>query len=248
MTEQSFISNDRGPKARLTQPVGVSNGFALEPELQPAGALSHHSPIVVSSCRLPDSRSAPCIAEVLPLLARMQRAIIEDPGVAIYVTSSEGDGEGASTVAQAMIGAVVRLPWCQALLLDANQVSVRRSTVLGGVLPDLMEGYAARGMLDVAAVETAHGTFHGASLPRHVSAPDILVLKMLRRLLGLVYNVIIVDCLPILEQPWLPLISMHTPRFIMVLRADRTQISCATQTKQEIEALGGELLGAVVIK
>src|SRR5579872_5738185 len=207
MTERSPISSDRKLDDYPRQQVGVKSDLSLDAELRHLEAPREQSPIVVSSCRLPDSRGIHCTAEIARLLGRMQREIIEGAGVAIYVTSSASASEGVSIVAQAMIGAAARLPWCKALLLDANPVSASRNTALSGTLPDLVDGFAARGMLEVAAMETEYGTFHAANLSRQISACGILILPMLQRLLGFAYNIIVVDCPPILEQPYLPLIS-----------------------------------------
>ena len=165
----------------------------------------------------------------------------EDRTRVLHITSALA-GEGVSTVARELVHAVSRMPSCKTLLLDAN-ANAGQSTALGGALPNIVSGYEARGGLEVIECGSPDGAFHAAAWPLAAASPAI---PPLSNLLRAVYDLIVVDCPPILSHPHLPDISGGTQQVLLVIRSEVSPVRLVQRAKREIERLRGTVWGAVL--
>jgi Mrp family chromosome partitioning ATPase len=202
-------------------------------------------PIVVGQMRLAlNAEHCQCAREVAPIVARLLTGA-ESGAAVVHVTAAE-PGDGASVVARHIAHTAACLPWCKTLLLDANSVMEDGEAPTDWALPNLLEGYTTRGTLEVTAIESAKGRFHAAAMPP-ASCPDASAkLKKLRQILTGAYTLVVVDCPPLLDAPYLLPISPRAPQIVLALRSRRTRISVALRIEQEIRGLGAELFGAVL--
>lgn len=185
-----------------------------------------------------------CFArDVAGLVGRLRGSMMQETAAVVYVTSC-APGQGVSTVARELAYAASRIGG-DVLLLGGNSASADQSSPLKGPLPDVLESYTTRGAIEVVEVK-AETTFHAAHLPHLIPRDKLLLLSDLVRLMQVAYKLIVLDCRPILEHPFLAPISEGPPKVLLVLRAATTPIPVAVRVKQEIEALGGELWGVVM--
>ena len=187
-------------------------------------------------------RSRSLMAEQTSAVALRSRSLMaEDRTRVLHITSALA-GEGVSTVARELVHAVSRMPSCKTLLLDAN-ANAGQSTALGGALPNIVSGYEARGGLEVIECGSPDGAFHAAAWPLAAASPAI---PPLSNLLRAVYDLIVVDCPPILSHPHLPDISGGTQQVLLVIRSEVSPVRLVQRAKREIERLRGTVWGAVL--
>jgi Mrp family chromosome partitioning ATPase len=180
-----------------------------------------------------------------PILTRLLTAQFKTGAAIVYVRAVER-GDGATTVARQIAYAAARHAWCKALLLDADPGGGGQGACLGGTLPNLLEGFAAHGVLEVAGVGSDNAMFHAATMPPPSSTSEMLAISRLKLALAAEYNLVVLDCPPLLEQTYLTPLSSEPARVVMVLRAGRSRMSQALRARQEIEGFGAELFGAVL--
>jgi Mrp family chromosome partitioning ATPase len=171
------------------------------------------------------------------------RALMADEATRVLHVTSASGGEGVSTVARELVHAVSRGKSRRTLLLDANPGGNDQASVLGGVLPDIAAGYVARGTVDVVEIASAGIGFHAAALP---CASDGSAIPDLGLLLRSIYDLIVVDCPPILKHPSLPDLSGGAARVLMVVRSEVSSVRRVQRAKQEIAGLNAALWGAIL--
>ena len=182
--------------------------------------------------------------QVAPILARLLHAA--DRGAVVVHVTATNRGDGATTVARLMAATAARLPWCRTLLLDAHEEAETRLASPAGPLPGLLEAFASRNTIEVAVAEVGNAQFHAAAMPPAPYWAARAEIKGLRQLLLPAYNLIVVDCPPVLEAPYFPPLAEKPAQAVLVVRARRTRISQARRAKDEIEGVGGQLFGVVM--
>ena len=163
----------------------------------------------------------------------------------LHVTAA-ARGQGVSTAARELIHAASRMQWCRTLLLDGNPGGNDQSGALGGHLPDIITGYAERGTIEVMAVESDGNEFHAAMWPSNGPTAGMAMVPVLGRLLQAAYDLIVMDCPPIVAYPRLPAISDKTRQVLLVVRSEGASARLVQRAKAEIEALQGTVWGAIL--
>ena len=138
---------------------------------------------------------------------------------------------------------VSRLKSCKTLLLDANPAGGGQAASLGGALPDIVEGYLTRDTVNVVEIESAGQGFHAAAWPSTTICPSIPALS---NLLRSIYDLIIVDCPPILKHPYLPDLSGGTRQVMLVVRSEVSSVREVQRAKKELAGLNASLWGAIL--
>lgn len=193
--------------------------------------------------------------EVGPLLRRSWGMAGQAAGAVVLHLTAAQHGEGVSTLAREFAAAASAMPLCRALLLDCHRGETDQSSVLGFPLPSLVEGWLDRGRLEVLEVVTAETGFHAAcfDLFSFRPAPTADMEEVPARRLGALhealrasYDVIVVDCPPVLQSGYFVPVAADTPEVLLVIEADRTRIPLAMRAKDEIAAAGGRLAGVVM--
>jgi Mrp family chromosome partitioning ATPase len=188
--------------------------------------------------------------EIGALIGQLRNPIAQTAGAMLHITSATG-GEGVSTVARELAYAAASVPWCKPLLLDRNPGKNDQSEALGIPLPDLIDSYTKRGRMEIASVQVEGVSFHAAKLLAD-SVSDVTragpsnLAADLHDVLRTAYNLIIIDCAPTLEYPFFLPFTRAVPDVIMVIRAESTRNSVAARAKEEIERLGGRLVGVIM--
>ena len=207
-----------------------------------SGATRSRSLITVWERRTATAGQFPLSDQTAAVALRSRSLMSEDRTRVLYVTSASA-GEGVSTVTRELVNAVARMPSCKTLLLDANPSNDRQAIALGGALPNIVSGYEARGGLEVIECGSAEGSFHAAAWPLATTSPAI---QPLSNLLRAVYDLIVVDCPPILSHPHLPDISGGAQMVLLVIRSEVSSVRLVQRAKREIERLRGTVWGAVL--
>jgi Mrp family chromosome partitioning ATPase len=176
---------------------------------------------------------------------RLRTLMVGDSAGVLHVTAASG-GEGVSTVARELVYAASRMQWCKALLLDGNAGDSDQSHALGGPIPDIVTGYAEHGDIEVTSIESEGTAFHAARWPANVSSNGMAVIPVLSRLLRAAYDLIVVDCPPILAYPHLPPVSAGMHQVLLVVRSETSSARLVQRARQEIDTLRGNIWGAVL--
>ena len=183
------------------------------------------------------------LTEQTSAVAVRSRTLMSDDATRVLHVTSAAAGEGVSTVTRELVHAVSRMQLCKTLLLDAHPGGDDQAKALGGVLPDIIAGYEARGTLEVTEFEFEGSSFQAARWPAGAASP---VIPALSNLLRSVYDLIVVDCPPILAHPYLPDISGGRPQVLMVVRSEVSSVRLVQRARREIEGLRGTVWGVVL--
>jgi Mrp family chromosome partitioning ATPase len=186
------------------------------------------------------------VAEQINAAAVRVCTLMSGNAAAVLHVTAAARGQGVSMAARELIHAASRMQWCKTLLLDGNPGGNDQSRALGGQLPDIVTGYAERGTIEVMAVESGGNEFHAAMWPSNAPAAGMAVVPVLGRLLQAAYDLIVMDCPPIVVYPHLPAISNRTPQVLLVIRSEGASARLVQRAKAEIEALQGTIWGAIL--
>lgn len=186
--------------------------------------------------------------EMGPLLGRLRNAIVQGGSVVVHLTAAER-GDGVSTISREIAFAAALTPFCRVLVLDSSAVEEPKAGTLGQQLPDIVGGWLRTGEAEVASVTVGSVTFHAAALtpsfePSRVSDAGRSIAELyegLRRS----YDLIIVDCPPVLEAPYFVRIAQETPEVVLVVTAEKTRIPEVIRAKDEVAVAGANLAGIV---
>jgi Mrp family chromosome partitioning ATPase len=189
--------------------------------------------------------------ELSPLLGRLRNAIAKGGGVVVHLTAAER-GDGVSTLAREFAVAAAAIPFCRVLLLSCIELDDDRVGAFGPPLPDLVSSYLQRGEAEVASIAVGSSIFHASALspsfePRG-GAERSRTLDELYEGLRRAYDLLIVDCPPILEAPYLVRVAQEAPEVLLVVEAEKTRIPAVIRAKDEIALAGGRLVGVLLNK
>ena len=203
-------------------------------------------PVISMSVPLPPG-SIRLGREVGPVLGRLRNGMAEGSGVVVHLTAAQR-GDGVSTLAREMAAAAAAEPFCRVLLLDASEAGEEAGGTFARPLPDLAAAYLGRGEVEVASVTSGAVSFHATALRGSFGtpAPGGRSLRELHEEIRAGYDLVVVDCPPILESPFLHRLGPEPPRVVMVLQQDRTPIPIAIRAREEVALAGGNLVGVVL--
>jgi len=189
--------------------------------------------------------------EINPLLGKLRNAIAKGSGVVVHLTSAER-GDGVSTIAREIAVAAAAIPFCRVLLLTCRELDDNRAGAFGPPLPDLVSSYLRRGEAEVASIAVGSSIFHASALsPSFEPRGDTDTSGTLDELyagLRRAYDLLIVDCPPILEAPYFVRVAQETPEVLLVVEAEKTRIPAVIRAKDEIALAGGRLVGVLLNK
>ena len=209
-------------------------------------------PVVsVQRAKQPRPESFPFRQEIGALLGRIRSGLTQDSTTIIHVTSARS-GEGVSTVARELAHAAATMPWCRPLLLDRNAGGNDQGQWFGVELPDLISGYDQHGHLSVVAIEVGGATFHAASISPNAIIDDIPSKRASDRrahpgeVMRVAYNLVIVDCPPVLDSSHFLLLVQQPAEALLVVRAEHTRLSATIEAKEQLAYVGCEVSGVVM--
>jgi Mrp family chromosome partitioning ATPase len=189
--------------------------------------------------------------QISPLLGKLRNAMAKGGGVVVHLTSAER-GDGVSTIAREFAVAAAAIPFCRVLLLSCLDLDDSRAGAFGPPLPDLVSSYLLRGEGEVASIAVGNSIFHASALspsfePRG-GADCSRTVEELYAGLRSAYDLLIVDCPPILHAPYFVRVAQETPEVLLVVEAEKTRIPAVIRAKDEIALAGGRLVGVVLNK
>jgi protein-tyrosine kinase len=188
---------------------------------------------------------------LLSITAAVNAYVVEKGSLVLAIYGSQ-PGEGTSTVSRELAIALSRSPTNNILLIDGTNGKSNQA-----------------GHFDTKYVESLWSTARGApirtvrlTLPRggaidlaglqiddtDESEVDLRLLPQLFNRLRNVFNVIIVDCPPVLNAAGYVSASALADSCLLVVEADRTRVPVVRRAMEEIEAAGGKLQGVVLNK
>jgi Mrp family chromosome partitioning ATPase len=189
---------------------------------------------------------------LLSVTAAVNAYAIEKGSLILAIYGSQA-GEGTSSVARELAVSLSRSPTNTVLLIDGNTGPSDQSKHFGSNAVDSL-WTAARGApirtvrlaiprggaIDLAALQ-----IDGASDPSEI---DLRLLPQLFNRLRSVFNVIIIDCPPVLTGAGYVSASGLADSCLLVVEAGRTRVPVVRRAMEEIEAAGGKLQGLVLNK
>ncbi|MBV9747686.1 MAG: hypothetical protein JO157_02615 [Acetobacteraceae bacterium] len=206
--------------------------------------------VAVQRTKQPRRESFPFRRDVSTLLGRLQDRLVRDAATIVHVTSARS-GEGVSTIARELAHAAATMPWCRPLLIDRNAGGSDQSKWFGVELPDLIGSYKSQGHLSIAAIETGGDSFHAARI-----SPDVIVDSASRDMPGnraspgdvirTAYNIVIVDCPPVLDSAYFLLLARKPAEALLVVRSGHTRLSAAVEATSRLARVGCEVSGVVL--
>jgi len=188
---------------------------------------------------------------LLSITAAVNAYVVEKGSLVLAIYGSQ-PGEGTSTVSRELAIALSRSPTNNILLIDGTSGKSNQA-----------------GHFDTKFVESLWSTARGApirtvrlTLPRGGAVDlaglliddaddaevDLRLLPQLFNRLRNVFNVIIVDCPPVLSAAGYVSASALADSCLLVVEADRTRVPVVRRAMEEIEAAGGKLQGVVLNK
>ena len=189
---------------------------------------------------------------LLSVTAAVNAYAIEKGSLILGMYSSQA-GEGASIAARELAVSVCRSPTNSVLLIDGNIGPSDQGKHFGTTAVDSLWS-AARGapIRTVRLIIPRGGAVDLAALPidnaKDPSEVDLRLLPSLFNRLRNVFNVIIIDCPPVLDGAGYVSASGLADSCLLVVEAGRTRVPVVRRAMEEIEAAGGKLQGVVLNK
>jgi protein-tyrosine kinase len=187
--------------------------------------------------------------EIAPLFRRVRNTMADGGSPILHVTAAQ-PGDGASTTARELAFAASSVQFFRTLLIDCNIGEDDQSSAFGHELPDIVGSCLSRGHAEVAAIVAGGSTFHAARLSPDFdpsgSREAARIIPNLYEMLRSAYELIVVDCPPVLEVPYFIRIAQETPEVLLVMQTGKTRIYSALRAKAEIMQAGGRLAGVVM--
>jgi len=187
---------------------------------------------------------------LLSVTAAVNAYAIEKGSLILAIYASQA-GEGASITARELAISLSRSPTNSVLLIDGNVGPSDQGKHFGSTAVDSLWS-AARGapIRTVRLMIPRGGAVDLASLPiddaKDPSEVDLRLLPPLFNRLRNVFNVIIIDCPPVLTGAGYVSASGLADSCLLVVEAGRTRIPVVKRAMEEIEAAGGKLQGVVL--
>jgi Mrp family chromosome partitioning ATPase len=187
---------------------------------------------------------------LLSVTAAVNAYAIEKGSLILAIYASQAS-EGASITARELAVSVGRSPTNSVLLIDGNAGPSDQCQHFGTTSVDTLWA-AARGapIRTVRLTLPRGGAFDLAALPidsaRDPSEIDLRLLPSLFNRLRNVFNVIILDCPPVMTGASYVSASGLADSCLLVVEAGRTRIPVVKRAMEEIEAAGGKLQGVVL--
>jgi Mrp family chromosome partitioning ATPase len=189
---------------------------------------------------------------LLSVTAAVNAYAIEKGSLILAIYGSQ-PGEGTSIVARELAISLSRSPTNNVLLIDGNTGKADQGRYFGSNVVDSLWA-AARGapirtvrltMPRGGSIDLAALQIDGAADPGEI---DLRLLPQLFNRLRNVFNVIIIDCPPVLSAAGYVSASGLADSCLLVVEAARTRVPVVRRAMEEIEAAGGKLQGVVLNK
>jgi Mrp family chromosome partitioning ATPase len=187
---------------------------------------------------------------LLSVTAAVNAYAIEKGALILSMFASQA-GEGASIAARELAVSVCRSPTNSVLLVDGNPGPSDQFKHFGLASSETLWA-AARGapIRTVRLTVPRGGAFDLAALPidgaSDPSEVDLRLLPSLFNRLRNVFNIIIIDCPPVMTGASYVSASGLSDSCLLVVEAGNTRIPVVKRAMEEIEAAGGKLQGVVL--
>lgn len=187
---------------------------------------------------------------LLSVTAAVNAYAIEKGALILAMYASQA-GEGASIAARELAISVCRSPTNSVLLIDGNTGPSDQSKHFGLNTTETLWA-AARGapIRTVRLTIPRGGAFDLAALPidgaSDPSEIDLRLLPSLFNRLRNVFNIVIIDCPPVMTGASYVSASGLADSCLLVVEAGRTRIPVVKRAMEEIEAAGGKLQGVLL--
>jgi Mrp family chromosome partitioning ATPase len=187
---------------------------------------------------------------LLSVTAAVNAYAIEKGSLILAIYGSQA-GEGASIAARELAISVCRSPTNTVLLIDGNTGPSDQSKHFSLTSSETLWA-AARGapIRTVRLTVPRGGAFDLATLPidgaGDPSEIDLRLLPSLFNRLRNVFNIVIIDCPPVMTGASYVSASGLADSCLLVVESGRTRIPVVRRAMEEIEAAGGKLQGVVL--
>ncbi|HEY4162561.1 MAG TPA: hypothetical protein VGM59_05810 [Dongiaceae bacterium] len=189
---------------------------------------------------------------LLSVTAAINSYAIEKGSLILAIYGSQ-KGEGTSIVAREIAISLSRSPTNSVLLVDGNPGAADQSAYFGPSMVDSLWA-AARGapirtvrltLPRGGAIDLAALQIDGANDPSEI---DLRLLPQLFHRLRNVFNIVIIDCPPVMTAAGYVSASSLADSCLLVVEAAHTRVPVVKRAMEEIEAAGGKLQGVVLNK
>jgi protein-tyrosine kinase len=188
---------------------------------------------------------------LLSITAAVNAYVVEKGSLVLAIYGSQA-GEGASMVSRELAIALSRSPTNNVLLIDGTSGKTNQAGHFGTKFVESLWSTARGAPIRTVRLTLPRGgaiDLAGLLIDDADEAEvDLRLLPQLFSRLRNVFNVIIVDCPPVLTAAGYVSASSLADSCLLVVEADRTRVPVVRRAMEEIEAAGGKLQGVVLNK
>jgi Mrp family chromosome partitioning ATPase len=243
MTDETHLPMTQGPDARHAGGNQLATTAAQLPQFR-----ERHT--IIEKKQVDREALSDVGRHLLSVTAAVNAYAIEKGSLILAMYASQA-GEGASIAARELAVSVCRSPTNSVLLIDGNAGPADQCKHFGITATETLWA-AARGapIRTVRLAVPRGGAFDLAALPidgaSDPSEVDLRLLPSLFNRLRNVFNIIIIDCPPVMTGASYVSASGLADSCLLVIEAGRTRVPVVKRAMEEIEAAGGKLQGVVL--
>ena len=182
------------------------------------------------------------VPDLMLVMARLRSLMAREGSILIHVTAPRHCDHIAAVASQIALAASKGQPSRQPLLLLTDLSGDGIDNVLPSAPPELFQDFEARRSLSVARCGTEVSHFYVSALSGQDYRP--IVEPLLRQH----FTLVLVQCGPLLEEPFFTPVPSARPRVLMTLDTVATSIAAATRARQELAAIDIDVLGVITIR
>jgi Mrp family chromosome partitioning ATPase len=220
-----------------------------ESQFQP----QHRERHTISEKRVVSRSENPEIGRHLHSITAAINAYATEKGSLILAIYGSRKGEGASVVAREIAITLSRSPTNNVLLVDGNPGEGDQGSFFGPSMVDSLWAAARGAPIRTVRLNLPHGgamdlaslEIDGALDPGEI---DLRLLPQLFRRLRNVFNVVVIDCPPVVSGAGYASASSLADSCLLVVEAASTRIPVVKHAMEEIESAGGKLQGVILNK
>jgi Mrp family chromosome partitioning ATPase len=234
--------------ARVSQAGGSSSALMRGSEGQLPLAVERHMIVEKKAVSAGDGELS---RHLLSVTAAVNAFVVEKGSLVLAIYGSQ-TGEGTSTVSRELAIALSRSPTNNILLVDGTNGKSNQAHHFGTKFVESLWSTARGAPIRTVRLTLPRGgavDLAGLLIDDADDADvDLRLLPQLFNRLRNVFNVIILDCPPVLGGAGYVSASALADSCLLVVEANRTRVAVVRRAMEELEAAGGKLQGVVLNK
>jgi Mrp family chromosome partitioning ATPase len=247
--------DEQGAAERMTpEPTGLARVLPRDSALMRSG--DSQLPQAVERHMIVEKKAVPAgngtLAPHLLSITAAVNAYVVDKGSLVLAIYGSQTGEGTSTVSRELAIALSRSPTNNILLIDGTTGKSSQANHFGAKYVESLWSTARGAPIRTVRLTLPRGgaiDLAGLLIDDAEDAEvDLRLLPQLFNRLRNVFNVIILDCPPVLNAAGYVSAASLADSCLLVVEANRTRVPVVRHAMEELEAAGGKLQGVVLNK